>query len=83
MRPAEHQWLDTAWAMEKAPAKRQKKRAPETDKSDQSGGSIKGEGVVTTTVIDGKPDWGEADKMTKKPSEEERQTKKKQKDVYN
>ena len=83
MRPAEHQRLDRAWdtvAMEKALAKRQKKRekkAPETDKSDQSGGSIKGEGVVTMTVIDGKPDWGEADKMTKKPSEEGRQTEKK------
>ena len=43
--------------------------------ADQSGASKpkkkeeEGEGVITTTVI-GKPDWGEADKTSEKPSKE-------------
>lgn len=59
--------------MEAALAKNQideEKTTQGADKSDQSGASKgEGEGVVTTTVI-GKPDWGEADKASEKPSEE-------------
>ena len=69
--------------MEAALAKTQKdkeKKLQEVDKSDQSDASkVEGEGVVTTTVI-GKPDWGEADKVSEKPAEEGKSEKQQEKD---
>lgn len=84
MHEAEHQRLDAEIAaMEEALAKNQKdkeKKTQEADKSDQSDASKEGrEGVVTSTVI-GKPDWGEADKISEKPSEEGKSGKQQEKD---
>ena len=65
--------------MEEAVAKSQRGEERTTsvaDKSDQSGDDStaeKREGVVTTTVI-GKPNWGEADKINKRPLEDEKAT---------
>lgn len=84
MHEAEHQRLDAEIAaMEETLAKSQKDKEKKTqgvDESDQSGASKEeGEGVVTTTVI-GKPDWGEADKISEKQSEEGKIEKQQEKD---
>ena len=68
--------------MEAALAKNQKDKECTTqgaDEPDQSGGSKEVEGVTTTVI--GKPDWGEADKITEKPSEERKIEQEERKDT--